>query len=211
MEKKLIPNSTQIPNIILDFLLPQLPEAEGKCLLYIARRTYGFHKDEDRISLTQFENGIQGRNEEKLDYGTGLARPTIVEALKNLIKVNLVLVEKTKRENIYKINLNKFVGKLWKSEVEGVVSEINQLRKLTNISKKSKPKQVRFANLQKKGNKGNKVIIDKEKDDGTVDLEGRKKYHSLRAGLIKKFEVPPKIRTPAHEEAAAEIRAGGKR
>jgi hypothetical protein len=203
MEKKLIPNSTQIPNIILDFLLPRLPEAEGKCLLYIARRTYGFHKDEDRISLTQFENGIQDRNEEKLDYGTGLARPTIVEGLKNLNKVKLVFVKKNKRENVYKINLNKFGGKLWKGEVEMVVSEINQLRKLTNIGKKSKPRQVRIANIQNKGNKGNKDIIIKSFKNGNErrlipvgdppeeikDQAGLAKYHTLKDPVVKKLAI----------------------
>ena len=51
---KLIPNSTQIPNVILDKIIPGIPNAEAKCLLYICRRTYGFHKEKDRISLTQF-------------------------------------------------------------------------------------------------------------------------------------------------------------
>ena len=92
MSKKLIPNSTQIPNVILDFLIPQLPGAEGKCLLYISRRTYGFHKEEDRISFTQFINGIKSKDGRQLDYGTGMARASVNEALKNLIRDLLVVI-----------------------------------------------------------------------------------------------------------------------
>lgn len=145
MDKKLIPNSTQVPNIVLDLLLPLLPEAEMRCLLYICRRTYGFHWDEDRISFTQFENGITKRDGELLDNGTGLSRPSIAEALRNLAKAGAISIEKNSKGNIYRINLEMDINK--------VVSEVNQLRKLTNIGKRSLPKQGKLLNLQKKVSK----------------------------------------------------------
>ena len=86
MDKRLIPNSTQIPNIVLDLLVPKLPPAEARCILYISRRTFGFHRSKDRISLSQFIGGIISRDGKRLDYGTGLSRPSVVEALKNLFK-----------------------------------------------------------------------------------------------------------------------------
>ena len=145
MEKKLIPNSTQIPNIVLDLLLPKLPEAEARCILYISRRTFGFHRDEDRISFSQFEKGIMKRGGEILDCGAGLSRPSISEALRNLAKAKAIFIEKNSKGNIYKINLDM--------DIDKVVSEINQLRKLTNISKATKPKQVKLFNTQKKVSK----------------------------------------------------------
>ncbi len=187
MEKKLIPNSTQVPNIVLDLLIPRLPEAEARCLLYICRRTYGFHKDEDRISLTQFTEGIKNKYEETLDHGAGLSRPSVVEALKNLAKVDLVLVKKDTRGNFYRINLDLFGDKGWKERVEQVVSEINQLRKLTNIGKASKPKQVKLPNLQNKGNKGNKVIINKKnKNVATRETINRVRRNLEEQGIIRK-------------------------
>ena len=151
MDKRLIPNSTQIPNIVLDLLVPKLPPAEARCILYISRRTFGFHRSKDRISLSQFISGITSRDGKRLDYGTGLSRPSVVEALKNLFKAGAIFIEKDNKGNYYEINLDM--------NVEEVVKKVNQLRKLTNISKESKPKQVKLFNLQKKGNKGNKVIL----------------------------------------------------
>lgn len=142
MENKLIPNSTQIPNIVLDLILPELPEAEARCLLYICRRTFGFHKDEDRISFTQFENGITSKDGEILDLGTGLSRPSISEALGNLFKVGMITVRKSSKGNLYQINLN--------IDSDKVVKEVNQLRELTRSGKATKPKQVKLLNIQKK-------------------------------------------------------------
>ena len=146
--QKLIPNSTQVPNDIMDFLIPRIPPAEAKCMLYICRRTFGFHKEEDRISFSQFINGIKSREGKRLDYGAGLARPSVSEALKNLNKSNAISVRVDSKGNYYSINLEMNIDK--------VVKKVNQLRKLTNIGKESEPKSVKLLNLQKKGNKGKK-------------------------------------------------------
>lgn len=139
-KQNLIPNSSQIPNIILDFVLPRLPEAEARCLLYICRRTFGFHKDEDSISFTQFENGIKSHQGKQLDFGTGLSRPSINTSLRNLIRSNAIFVQKNPYGNRYKLNLNM--------DVDKVVNEINQLRRLTRNSKASLPKLVKRVNTQ---------------------------------------------------------------
>ena len=72
MARSLIPNSTQIPDVILDRWMSQLTGAELKVLLYVARRTYGFGKSSDRISLQQIARGIRRRDGSVLDLGTGL-------------------------------------------------------------------------------------------------------------------------------------------
>ena len=53
MARAMIPNSTQVPDVILDRWMAALGGAEFKVLMYVARRTYGFGKDSDRISLNQ--------------------------------------------------------------------------------------------------------------------------------------------------------------
>jgi len=71
---------TAIANEILEKLVNiSLLGSEFQVLLFIIRKTYGYHKKSDRISLTQFENG------------TGLSRPTIVKTLKNLVSRNMVV------------------------------------------------------------------------------------------------------------------------
>ena len=149
-EKSLIPNSTQIPNSLLDLLVPRLPEAESRCIIYIARRTFGFHKERDRISFSQFEKGIKSRDGVVLDYGTGLSRPSVAEALRNLDGSRAIETIKTRAGNHYKINLEM--------DINEVVKRVNQLRELTRTGKATQPRQVKLLNLQNKGNKGNKVL-----------------------------------------------------
>ncbi len=118
--EKLIPNTTQIPNIILDCVLPQIPIAEGKCLMYVCRRTFGFHKAYDQISYSQFVNGIVSKDGKRLDYGTGLNRSAVSLALKNLINVGALKVTSNSKGNIYEINLEM--------DCPEIVIKINKLR-----------------------------------------------------------------------------------
>ncbi len=144
-KQNLIPNSSQIPNVILDLVLPRISEAEARCLLYICRRTFGFHKDEDNISLSQFERGIKTSQGKQLDFGTGMSRPSVSAALQCLIKVGVISVQQRAKGNRYRLNLHM--------DVDKVVKEINQLRNLTKSSKKSLPKVVKKFNTQKKEKK----------------------------------------------------------
>ena len=57
------PNYTQVPDELFDELMSELSGAELKVLLYIIRRTFGFKKDSDNISLSQICNGITTRDE----------------------------------------------------------------------------------------------------------------------------------------------------
>ena len=139
---KLIPNSTQIPNVIMDYALPQLPEAEGRILLYISRRTYGFHKSEDRISFSQFLYGIKDSEDKILDYGTGLARASLNLGLKSLASAGAIFIKKDTKGNLYKINLEM--------DPDKVVQLVNQFRKRTKSGSLSRPKAVQLVNTQKK-------------------------------------------------------------
>lgn len=81
-------NTTPVPDVLFDELLSELNESELKVLLYIIRRTAGFKKQTDAISLTQFQKGIRKRaTGEILDKGCGVKdRATIVKALASLEK-----------------------------------------------------------------------------------------------------------------------------
>ena len=146
----LIPNSTQLPNIILDRIIPLIPESEARCLIYICRRTFGFHKDTDRISFSQFMNGIKDRRGNVLDYGTGLSKQSVASALKNLANANAIRVAKSRKGNTYQINLHM--------DVDKVVNLIDQSRKLTKISLKNRPKSVYQVDTQNLGKKEKQSI-----------------------------------------------------
>ena len=90
------PTTTPIPDEVIDDLLPDLSGSELKVLLYICRRTFGFRKDSDNISLNQMLRGITKRDGTRLDSGTGLSRPTLLRALKGLAKKKVIVAERRK-------------------------------------------------------------------------------------------------------------------
>jgi len=97
-------NSTQIPNIIFDYWMEKLTPAEFKALLCICRKTYGWHKARDSISITQIQ---------KL---TGLSRRGIFYSLTRLQEWGLVKKDMAKTElgdndtNFYEIHLEMSPG-----------------------------------------------------------------------------------------------------
>lgn len=78
MSRILIPNSTQIPDVILDEWMPGLSGAELAVVLFVARKTFGWGKGFDRISLTQMQEG------------TGLARSTVARTCDELTSKGLL-------------------------------------------------------------------------------------------------------------------------
>ena len=91
-------NTTPVPDVLFDQLLPYLNEAQLKVMLYIVRRTAGFKKTEDAISLKQFRYGITTRDGKQLDGGCGLKNMTsIIKALNDLEQMGCI--ESEKRES----------------------------------------------------------------------------------------------------------------
>jgi len=69
----------------------QLNGSEQKVLDYILRHTWGYQKTCDKISLSQFKNGIKKKNGEYFDRGTGIKQDsTILKAIKMLEKIGFI-------------------------------------------------------------------------------------------------------------------------
>ena len=85
------PNTTQVPDAFFDVVAPQLSEAELRVVLYIIRRTFGFKKDSDTISLRQMVEGITTRDGRVLDRGTGLKKSAVANALNGLERKGVIL------------------------------------------------------------------------------------------------------------------------
>ena len=88
------PNYTQVPDTVFDRLMPILSGAEFKVLCYIVRRTFGFRKGVDAISLTQIIGGITTRDGRQLDGGTGLSRDSVTKAIKSLEEKGVIVVNR---------------------------------------------------------------------------------------------------------------------
>src|SRR5579859_1926199 len=84
------PLYTQVPDELFDFWLPRLSESELKVLLYIIRRTFGFKKESDNISLSQMVEGIVTRAGKRLDYGAGVSATAVKGAIKGLLAKDLI-------------------------------------------------------------------------------------------------------------------------
>jgi phage replication O-like protein O len=72
------PNYTQVPNILLDEHIQQMSDAELRVTLAIVRKTIGWQKRRDKISLTQLEE-LTGMSRQGVINGVeaGLSRGTI--------------------------------------------------------------------------------------------------------------------------------------
>jgi len=92
-----LPYYTQVPDEVIDVLMPKLSGAEFKIVVYICRRTFGFRKDSDDISLNQLVHGITTKEGRVLDQGTGLSVDTVVRALKSLEDKGVLI--KTKKQS----------------------------------------------------------------------------------------------------------------
>lgn len=85
------PHYTSVPDQFFDELMPRLSGAELKVLLYIIRRTFGFKRNSDSISLSQMVSGITKQTGEVLDQGTGLGKASVVRALNTLAEKKIIL------------------------------------------------------------------------------------------------------------------------
>ncbi len=103
------PNGTIVPDDVFDLLAPRLKESELRVLLYIVRRTFGFGKSADAISLKQLTDGIIARDGRILDSGTGMSRKAVVSGIKGLSGKGIISVERRHGDrgdsqvNVYKL------------------------------------------------------------------------------------------------------------
>lgn len=93
------PNYTQVPNILFDYWMDKLSPGEWKVICCIARKTFGWGKEIDTISLKQIEKM------------THLHRSSVIRGIETLIDYGLVIKIKSKTTdgddapNQYKINV----------------------------------------------------------------------------------------------------------
>lgn len=91
-----VPNGTFVPDEVFDILAPELTEAELRVLLYIIRRTFGFKKDQDNISLKQMTAGIRTRDGKVLDRGTGLSKAGNARGIRGLVEKRIIVAKRNR-------------------------------------------------------------------------------------------------------------------
>lgn len=139
---------TTFPNDVLDYVMPICSGAEWKIVCAIVRRTLGWNKTTDRISISQ------------LIKDTGLSRQTVVDATASAVETGYIL--KTPRGNSFEYTLNKDfeLNDPIKNSQENRPIEndenIEQSNFLTRNSLISRPKTVKLLDTQ--NTKENKEI-----------------------------------------------------
>jgi hypothetical protein len=87
-------DGTMFPDALLDHVMAHLTGAEFKVLAYIVRRTLGFNKQADTISLDQICKGVKRVDGGLLDAGTGLSKKTAIAALKGLEDKGVIVADR---------------------------------------------------------------------------------------------------------------------
>lgn len=166
-----IPNSFQVPNAFVDEVMCQIGDVAAKLYLIICRKTRGWYKEVDSISLSQFQK-ISGKS-----------RPTITKALAELIQVGLVIeCESTVYGNSFKLNDDCTVG--WMLKCPSKKSLL--VKKFNHTSKKSLLPLVKILYTQKTLSKDtlqNKKINKKSK--GASEQLKAEKQNSFDAKAIE--------------------------
>lgn len=91
------PNFFQCPNIIIDEYLKELSGSELKCFLFIVRKTKGWQKDVDAISISQFE-----------EY-TGLSNRAVIDACNSLVSRGFIFQDVGQRGvKLFTLDCKKF-------------------------------------------------------------------------------------------------------
>ncbi|MCX7698851.1 MAG: replication protein, partial [Candidatus Goldbacteria bacterium] len=89
---------TRIANEIIDKLCQfRISGEEWQVLWVIIRKTYGYHKKEEKISITQFEKA------------TGLKRASVYRAIKKLLAKKLIGISKSANSQINSYCFNKLI------------------------------------------------------------------------------------------------------
>jgi len=133
---------TKFSNELLEALARIRISGEARQVLdVIFRKTYGFHKKEDQISLSQFA------------LSTGLVRPLVVRGVSKLITLNIIIIKKDNTfGNIYRINKDFDTWKPLSKKIRGVSKKIISVIKKDNLllSKKIHTKDSIKDTIQKK-------------------------------------------------------------
>lgn len=106
-------------------------DAELRIVMAVVRKTFGYHKEKDRVSFSQFQ---------KL---TGLTRQGVTNGIKAALKRGVLGREESGNSFLYFLIVND-------ADSSEVVNDVDQSTQMTNKSQPSRPKMVNEVDTQKK-------------------------------------------------------------
>ena len=151
INNKFIPNSFQVPNAVVDDLMRDLKDVEFRCYISLIRKTTGWNKESDYVSVSQFMEI------------TGKGKTAIIAAMKNLQQFGLV-IEVARAKNgmkCFALDMEKLTQ--WSSESEPQpVQKVNgsksePVQKVNWGGSESEPQPVQKVNIQNTNNKTHSI------------------------------------------------------
>lgn len=128
------PNYTQTPNPLFDEHMRDMTEVELKVVMAAVRKTFGYHRDSDAISLTQFEEI------------TGLSRQGVLDGIDRAMKRGVLCHAGNGRRGVavYSLNLRST------GQQNRPVQIVDQSKSLTRTGQQNRPELVNKIDTQKK-------------------------------------------------------------
>jgi len=105
-------NFSRLPHQFIE-IMPQIEtKGEMAVILYILRHTWGFQETSKKITLDEFENGRKKSDGTRMDGGTGLSRPTILDGLERAEAHGFIEVERDESDSarVKKVYSLRMVG-----------------------------------------------------------------------------------------------------
>ena len=211
-------NTTPVPDILFDQLLVDLSGTELKALLYIIRRTRGFKKESDAISLNQFLKGITTKDGKQLDKGCGIKdRKSLIDALRSLEKKRYIIRTSgmtgsgDSDTTTYSMNFKKAVDKPVKLAGKRKGSGKNQLPvvgktnpQYTVLQQDSTQQTVLQQKVIARGANNQPPLFDTKKCEKPEDVltpDQLEWFNTILSKCSKLYKVPPKKITTALKDA----------
>lgn len=140
------PNDYDTPSIIARYWRPALNGTEAKVLDYIIYKTFAFEKGRvgDAIALTQLLKGtrkeVKGVVVKRTDWGTGVSKPKLLDALKLLEVLGIIEVTRkvdeatgAKGTSHYRLKIHsEFDSIVDKKEIDAYLLE-NPFKKVSRV------------------------------------------------------------------------------
>jgi DNA-binding Lrp family transcriptional regulator len=127
------------------------------------RKTFGWHKTKDKISITQLEKM------------TGLSRPTIIKSLESLEERGVIVVERVGQIKSYSVNIDNETSK---ESLPG--EDANQLKNFTSASKESLPDETKTSKESLHTKESNINKIKENIDFSKIEKSYAEEYEKLK-------------------------------
>ncbi len=178
-------NYTRIVNKVLDELVKiPLLGVELSICIFVIRKTWGYTKKSDQISISQFEQGVKR------------SRPTVVKALKNLQLVNIL--------QLVKVGSSKSQSSEWKFNKKYKEWAFN--KQPVNI-----PELVKYNDPTSKEKLSQLVKTPKHTKDNTKDKQKKERVNSpLAQNEVVEIERIPAIITNTFFKGIQDLRESSK-